>query len=476
MSATVLFVIVHFSIVALTILRVMLRPHREPAARIAWIAVITSLPGFGIFAYVLFGEVNMGHKHVVRMREVLAGMPDVAQAAPKDTVNYQAKLSPRYRHLFKLGKSISGFDPVGGNSAMLMENSDAMIDALVADIDAAQDHVHILFYIWLPDNNGCKVVEALKRAAGRGVKCRAMADNMGSRTIIKSAHWRAMKESGVHLAIVLPMFGYLTGRIDLRNHRKIVVVDDNVTYCGSQNCADAEFLPKSHFAPWVDAVLRIEGPIARQNQHLFASDWMVATNENITELLHLPVSAPRAGFTAQVIGTGPTNRYLAMSQMFVALITSARKELIITTPYFVPNEPIQSALQAAGYRGVNVIIVVPEKNDSWIVQGTSRSYYNELLDAGVEIYEFSEGLLHTKSLTIDREFMMIGSANVDRRSFDLNYENNILIHDKQMVADITERQHEYILKSKQVSLDTVDAWSTPTRLWNNTVAVLGPIL
>jgi cardiolipin synthase len=147
----------------------------------------------------------------------------------------------------------------------------------VADIDAAKDHVHLMFDIWLPDNNGCKVVEALKRAAARGITCRAMADGLGSRTMIKSKHWRDMREAGVRLGIALPignpLLRPLKGRIDLRNHRKIVVVDNLITYCGSQNCADPEFRIKAKYAPWVDAMMRFEGPIARQNQYLFVADW-----------------------------------------------------------------------------------------------------------------------------------------------------------------------------------------------------------
>ena len=476
MSISNTLIIIHMMIIMLVITRVILRPHREPAARIAWIAVIALLPVLGVVAYILLGEVDTGRKHVARMRKVLAGLPKLMPVSPQGTAHCEPQISQQYQHLFRLGKSISTFEPVSGNSARLMESSDAMIDMLVRDIDGAENHVHILFYIWLPDNNGRKIVEALKRAAGRGVHCRAMADNMGSRTIINSGHWQAMKESGVQLAVVLPMFTYLSGRIDLRNHRKIVVIDDTITYCGSQNCADAEFLPKPDFAPWVDAVLRLEGPIVRQNQHLFVADWMVATNDDITDLLKLPVRAENAGFTAQIFGTGPTNRHLAMSQMFVALITTAREELTITTPYFVPNEPILSALQAASYRGVKTTIVFPQKNDSWVVQGASRSYYSDLLDAGIQIYEYREGLLHTKSLTIDREFTMIGSANMDRRSFDLNYENNILIQDNQITADIIARQNEYIAKSNRVSLDDVNSWPMTTRILNNTVALLGPIL
>lgn len=476
MTTTTVYIALHIIIVAITILRVMLRPHREPTARIAWIAVIALLPVLGVLAYIFLGEVDIGRKHVARMRKVLSNMPAIAPPVSKPAKSMKPDVPQRWEHLFRLGKSISGFDPVRGNSAELMADSNAMIDRLVRDIDGAKAHVHLLFYIWLPDNNGLKVVEALKRAATRGVKCRAMADNVGSAIIVKSEHWQAMKDSGVQLAIVLPILIAFSGRIDLRNHRKIMVIDGNITYCGSQNCADAEFLPKPKYAPWVDAVLRFEGPIARQNQHLFISDWMTATNDDITDLLNLPTAAPKSGFTAQVIGTGPTNRHMAMSQMFVALITSARKELIITTPYFVPNEPIQSTLQAAAYRGVDVTIIFPAKNDSKIVQGTSRSYYQELLNAGVKIYEYRPGLLHAKTLTIDGEFTMIGSANIDRRSFDLNYENNMLIYDPNTTADIMERQQQYISQSNRVTQEDVDSWSMATKLWNNTVAVLGPIL
>jgi cardiolipin synthase len=205
MIGTAIFVTTHVLIELALIIRVMLRPHREPASRIAWVAVIAGLPVVGIVAYILFGEVNIGRRRVARMREVLARMPDMAEVAATDEANLKADVPERYEHLFTLGNSISGFEPVGGNSARLMEDSNATINSMVADIDAAEDHVHLLFYIWLPDNNGCKVVEALKRAASRGVKCRAMADGLGSRTMIKSSHWKAMQEAGVQVAVALPI-------------------------------------------------------------------------------------------------------------------------------------------------------------------------------------------------------------------------------------------------------------------------------
>jgi cardiolipin synthase len=385
-----------------------------------------------------------------------------------------------YAHLFQTGQSITGLAPVGGNSGALMRDSDATIDAMVADIDAARDHVHLLFYIWLPDNNGCRVAEALKRAAARGVVCRAMADDLGSRRMISSEHWRAMASAGVHLARALPignpLLRVITGRIDLRNHRKIVVIDDRITYCGSQNCADPEFLVKAKYAPWVDAVIRFEGPVARQNQILFTADWMAHTDEDLRELLRRPVAAAGSGLPAQVIGTGPTLRASAMPEMFEALIYAARRELVITTPYYVPDEAMQAALCASARRGVATTIVFPARNDSWVVSAASRSYYADLLAAGVRIFEYVGGLLHTKSLTLDGEITLIGSANMDRRSFELNFENNILFWEPALTADVRRRQESYIAKSVAVSADLVERWSWRRRLWNNSLAILGPVL
>jgi cardiolipin synthase len=463
------------------IVRILLRPHRDPASRIAWVVVVGVLPFWGMLAYLLLGEVNIGRRRIERLHSVLKRMPSISRLATGEEAEFAAAVPERYRHLFWLGHSISGFDPVGGNTARLLRDSNATIDAMVTDIDLATAHVHVLFYIWLPDQNGTKVVEALKRAAARGVTCRVMADDLGSRPIIRSEHWKAMREAGVHVAVGLPIGNPLLrpfeGRIDLRNHRKIVVIDDRITYCGSQNCADPEFRVKAKFAPWVDAVMRFEGPIARQNQFLFASDWMTYVDENLDELLSKPLPSPvSGGVPAQVIGTGPTVRFSAMPEMFEALMFAARHEIIATTPYYVPDESLHNALCTTAYRGVDTTIVFPARNDSWFVGAASRSYYADLLTAGVKIYEYEGGLLHTKSLTLDGEITLIGSANMDRRSFELNYENNILFHDPTLTATMRERQQEYIGRSNRITREAVAAWPISRQLWNNLIATLGPVL
>lgn len=462
-----------FALQAATIIRVLLRPHRDPASRMSWIAVILALPVVGVLGYILFGETSIGRRRLARVLRAQETLPSPAET-PVPVI------PARHEALFRVGRSISSYPPIGGNRARLPEDSNAAIAALVADIDAATEHVHLLFYIWLPDGNGTSVVEAVCRAAKRGVTCRVLVDDIGSRALVRSPHWEAMAASGVALSRALrvgfPLLRPLNGRIDLRDHRKLAVIDNRITWAGSQNCADPEFRVKARFAPWVDVMLRFEGPVALQNQHLFASDWMAWRGQDIGAVLRDVPDFPAEGFAAQVIATGPTRRNSAMPEVFQTLLYAARRELVVTTPYYVPNGPLHAALCAAGYRGVAVTLVVPERNDNWAVAAASRSYYADLLQAGVRLLEYPDGLLHAKTLTMDGEVTLIGSANMDRRSFDLNYENNVLLSDPTVTADVRARQESYVAASRLVTRAEVAAWPWWRRLWHNTVAVLSPLL
>ncbi len=475
-----MFVYTHIAIQLVLVIRTLLRPHREPASRIAWIVVILALPVVGIIAYLLLGETNVGRRRVERRRKVQAALPDFADIPGGAAAVKSATQHERHAPLFKAGQSISGFAPVGGNTAALMADSDATISTMIRDIDAAQHSVHLLFYIWLPDINGRRVAEAVMRAAQRGVTVRAMVDDLGSRSMVKDPLWAEMATAGVQQARALKIgnlfFRALVGRIDLRNHRKIVVIDNQITYCGSQNCADAAFLPKAKYAPWVDAVMRFEGPIARQNQLLFATDWMAEVDEDLSHLLMQPLPDPQPGFTAQVIAEGPTDRPSSAPEMFASLMYAARRELIVTTPYYVPVDSLQSALRAAANRGVNVTLILPARNDDFAVGAAARSYYDDLITAGVKIYEYRPGLLHTKSVTMDGEVTLIGSANMDCRSFALNFENNILLCDAEITAAMRARQMDYLLNSNQITAKHVESWPWYQRLWNNALAVVGPVL
>lgn len=463
-----------------TAVRILTRPNRDATSRVAWMACVFAFPLLGIAAYLLVGETSIGRKRMARKVRALKTLTEIHDETRSPEPADLSAIPERFQSVFGFCESVTILPATDGNRAELLPDSESVTQALVADIDAAKDHVHILFYIWLTDNTGLRVVEALKRAASRGVTCRAIADDLGSAKMVKSDAWREMKEAGVRLERALkvdnPAFHVFDGRLDLRNHRKIVVIDNRITYCGSQNCADEAFSPKPKYAPWVDLVMRFEGPIVHQNQLLFASDWMTYSDENILPVLEESVPRTEGGFPAQVVATGPTGRHSAMPDVFCSLIYAAMSELIITTPYFAPNEPILAALRTAGNRGVKCTLVLPARNDNYLVAQTGRSHYLDLLSARVRIMEYPLGLLHTKSIVVDGQTTLIGSANMDRRSFDLNYENNILFWDREMSARVRNRQQTYIDASTEIRLDDVSKWSLPKRLVNNAMAVLSPIL
>jgi cardiolipin synthase len=354
---------------------------------------------------------------------------------------------------------------------------------MVEDIDNAKSTVHLCFYIWLADNNGFRIKDALVRAARRGVKVRVLADALGSRGFIRSAYWIELENAGIDARIALPIGGLIwtliRGRFDLRNHRKQLIIDNRIAWCGSQNLADPEFRIKSKYAPWVDIMTRWEGPVVQGCQFVFAADWESERGDDIGDLLQDDAEPPAAadpGIAAQVIATGPNVRYAAMTACFTALIHSARRELVVTTPYFVPDEQLLFALLDCARRGVATVMIVPHRNDSRVVAGASRSYYADLVDAGVKLYEYRPGLLHAKTMVVDGEVALIGSANLDRRSFELNFENNILLRDKAFAAELRTRQEVYRADSIPASAADVASFGIVRRLWQNLVATVSPLL
>lgn len=470
---------VPFMVMAAVIVRILIRPNREPASRVAWIAVVATVPIVGVIAYLLLGETNIGRRNYKLMREAFEQLPSEASRFDDPMFERAGGIPDHYEHLFNVGRSISGFEPLAGNSALLMQDSTAAIDSMIADIKAAQIKVCVLFYIWLDDDTGRRMADALIDAAQRGVRTQAMVDGLGSRAFIKCSTWKEMNAGGVETAIALrlsnPLIGPLQSRMDLRNHRKIVIVDGAITYCGSQNCADAAFAPKAKFGPWVDLVLRCQGPVAQQNQLLFDTDWWTYTHRKPQPVAGANLQA-NGSTVAQVIASGPNMRNSAMPDLFETLLFNAQRELVISTPYYVPDESMQSALCAAAWRGVDTILLLPERNDSRIVAAASRSYYSDLLNAGVKIMEYRGGLLHSKTLTLDGQVSLVGSANMDRRSFDLNFESNILLYDPAVTAEIRERQQHYMELSQTITSDGVAQWPLRRQLWNNAVAMLGPVI
>ncbi|WP_071468684.1 cardiolipin synthase [Roseinatronobacter thiooxidans] len=459
------------------IIRALLRAGLTPSARLAWVTVISALPGVGIAAYFLFGEIRLERAKRERMREVRNQLLAAQASSPDQPLTLQGPAIPS----FAAGHATSGFIPVAGNRLTLLPEGDAMMEDMFTAIDAAQDHVHVLFYIWLPDITGTRMADSLCRAARRGVACRVLVDDHGARRLIRSPLWRQMQGAGVALEraapVGNPLVSLLFRRLDLRNHRKIVVVDNRISWVGSRNCADAAFAIKPRFAPWVDILMRLEGPIVRQQQAVFLHDWMTHHAEDLSALLSTDAPDPNAGpVIAQVIASGPDDVYTTPSDAMRAMIYAATDHLFLTTPYYVPDQALHTALCSAAERGVRVDLILPARNDSLIVGAASESLYPDLLRAGVRIHLFKEGLIHSKIVTVDGLFGMIGTANLDHRSFDLNYENSLMFQSTQVIAALDARQHSYIARARTLEGDEVQRWSALRRLRNNTVALASPLL
>lgn len=468
-----------FTVVAFSI-RILLRDDLSSAARLAWFMVMLFAPYVGVILYLLFGEISIGRTVHQRHDEIFTKLRVMAeQALGSCDENLEGNVETQYQTAFRAA-SVDGFGTTLGNKAELLPDAVTARSRFIEDIDNSIESIQCMFYIWLGDNTGTSVAEALIRAARRGVTVHAMADGLGSRKFIRSRHWRAMRDAGVKLTIALPMKWVidtiLFSRLDLRNHRKITVIDSCITWCGSQNCADTEFLVKAKYAPWVDIMLRLRGPVVAQNQLLFASDWLLNSGEEVPESFEMKATEIEGGFPAQIFADGPTDRRGATPQLIATLLTLARKEVVISTPYFVPSQTVLDAICAAAIRGIGVTMIFPKRNDSWVVAAASHGFYRQLLEQGVKIREYRDGLLHSKTFTIDRKLTLIGSTNFDLRSFDLNYENDILLRDDDVTQLIYNRQQTYIAQSDSVTLEDVNAWPYPRRIWNNVIATIGPIL
>jgi cardiolipin synthase len=475
-TATV--VVLLYVVQIVIILRVLLRIGLLPTVRLGWVMVIALVPLLGILLYLFFGEIRLARTKAQRISLVRKRFAELMDYGPADTAAPDGIALP----VFATGQATSGFPPVPGNSAVLLPEGDAQMDDLIAAIEGAEHSIHIVFYIWLPDTQGTRLAHAVAAAARHGVAARILVDDLGSRPLIRSPLWAEMQAAGVRLARAFPLgnpaVSVLFQRIDLRNHRKIAVVDNRITWCGSRNAADAAFLPKARYGPWVDILLRIEGPLVRQMQATFLQDWLLYADDDdhLADLVATPPPAAPGGFIGQVIATGPDQSTTGLSDTMCAMLYGAREKVMVTTPYYVPDQQTQAALCAAGLRGVKVTMILPARNDNWIVGAASESHYDELLACGVQLFAFRPGLLHSKIMTVDGRLALIGSTNMDRRSFNLNYENSMLIDSLTVTAELDAVQDGYIGRATQISLAQVQGWGVIRRIRNNSVALAEPLL
>ena len=450
-----------------------------PDSRIAWIMVILAIPLIGWLMYLMFGRRQLGHERIQRHQEVLQIVKD-AKCHPEldpDVVS-DIELTESHTQIASLAEQASGTLPLRGNKLKLFGDTTDIIDAIIKDIDGAQHHCHFLFYIWLADGSGTAVGEAIIRAAKRGVKTRVLVDHIGSKGFLKSDLCRKMRAQGVQVIAALHVnpFRAIFHRIDLRNHRKIIIIDGEIGWTGSQNMADADFAPKPKFAPWVDCAIRIEGPTAKELQLLFVEDWFMDTDERLDAAMNQPCVIHPEGIVTQVVPSGPDYKNASANQLVQACIQIARKEIVLTTPYFVPDGSSIMNMVVAAQRGVEVTLVTPRRNDSMLVGLASRSNYAPLLEAGVKIHEFTEGLLHAKTISVDRNLGLITSANLDRRSFNLNYEAGVLVYDSDFTSQLRFLQQSYIENSIKINLQEWNERGVRKRMLENLAGLLSPML
>lgn len=420
----------------------------RPPVALAWIAVISFQPFLGIVGYSLFGDPRLPRKRIAehaRRRKRL--QLDIWPMIKNYCVEPPEAEQDASTHL--LSVQLGEMPAVRGNSFTLLNDTQEVIERLIEDIDRADCTLHMLFYIWRDDETGQRVTDAVLRARQRGVTCRLLLDAVGSRSFLKNQMAR-LRAAGVDVHIVLPvnLFRRRFHRIDMRNHRKLVVIDGRLAYTGSQNIVDADYGTKK--LVWYDLMMRLQGPIVTQLQSMFMTDWYAETDEKLNPIECFPTPQESGSYILELIPSGPTYRTENLHRLIVAKIYEARQQVMITTPYFIPDDSLLQAIEVARLRGVRIILVLPEHSDQILVSTAQRSYYEQLLEYGAEVYLFQPGLLHSKTLTIDDRFALVGTSNMDVRSFKLNLEMNLILFDPEPIRIVQQQQEAYLTQSRRL--------------------------
>jgi len=428
--------------------------RRGPEAAKSWLLLIFFLPIPGLILYFLIGRTNLPRSRL----EILAKLPAVLR--PTVTVLRQ---SPHIFHprpggdadgIRQVAQSLSGIDVLGGNAVDVHCNYREILQNIAADIDAATHHVHLITYILRLDEWTEPVFAALERAAARKVECRVLYDSYGSWG--KAAAGRArLEKAGVQVEEALPVsiFRRKAARWDLRNHRKIVVVDGRVGWVGSLNLIAADFKPGLVYE---DVMVRTTGPIVLPLQYVFTSDWYQEREEALVGAAYFPDPAITGQVAAQVLPSGPDFPGEGCHRLVVEMVHTARKRVVITTPYLVPDEALLVALTNAVLQGVEVVLILSARLDQVLVSLAQKSYYGELLRGGVDIRLYKPALLHAKHMTVDDNVALIGSGNMDIRSFRLNGEVSLICYSDEVVGFLQAAQARYLEHSDRLDLD---AWS-----------------
>jgi cardiolipin synthase len=442
---------------------IVLPRDRKPTAAMAWLLLIILLPGLGIVLFLVIGSYHLPAKRRAEQQRV----DEMIRAKVADNaVSTMDAAWPRwFQRVVQQNESLTALPATLGNEATLYSDYQGSIDAMAAEIDTATSWVHVEFFIVAWDDTTRGFFAAMERAVARGVSVRLLADYVATRKVAKSKETFAeLDRIGVKWAWMLPVqpFKGQYQRPDLRNHRKIVVVDGKVAYMGSQNLISRDYdSPKNQKRGlmWQELVTRLTGPAVAGLNIVFLSDWFIETGEDLQSIEHVPVTELPASTSSdallcQIVPSGPGYATENNLRLFLALIYGATEKVILTSPYFVPDEAMVYAITTACQRGLEVQLFVSEIGDQGMVYHAQRSYYEALLEAGVRIFLYpAPYILHSKHFSIDDDIAVIGSSNMDIRSFSLNMEVSMMVRGESFVAQMRAVEQAYRDAGRELTLE-----------------------
>jgi cardiolipin synthase len=445
-----------FWAVALALVPFVLVRRKEPSATVAWILTLVFLPALGAVLFLLFGRDRVRWP-AKRKRQLDAIVGAQVAALRKET--QESDLTSQIpveslleRALFRVGERLTHLRPTSGNHVDVLVEGNAAYDAIGAAIDGARHHVHAQYYLIRNDATGRWFRDRLVAAAKRGVSVRLLLDGFGCFAL--GAAWRRpLRKAGARVEEFLPMRSVLLQPVNLRNHRKIIVIDGEIAFTGGFNIGDEYRGQMRGVGQWRDVHLRIAGPAAPELQRVFFQDWAFATNEPIEPGEYFPKELPaRGNATVAIVMSGPDTRTEAIHRLFFGAIVGAEREVLVTTPYFVPTESLLVAMELAAMRGVDLKLLLPGRSNHRVTFHAGRSFYAQLLAAGVEVHEYVPGIVHSKTLIADGKVALVGSANMDLRSFRLNFEVHALVHDETTATALGDAFRADAKDSRRVDL------------------------
>lgn len=433
--------------------------NRRPTAAMAWLLAIYFIPIVGVILFLLIGNPRLPRKRRRQQEQVNEYIRETSKSLDFGTLRPHAP--PWFTSLVTLNRNLGAMPLSGDNAAHLISEYDESLAAMTEAIRTAERYVHVEFYILQADASTDAFFAALEEVAARGVTVRVLLDHWANRgkPFYKQTLDRLTAMGALwHLMLpVQPLRGKYQ-RPDLRNHRKLLVVDGQVAFTGSQNITDSTYNLRKNLRRglhWVDLMVRVEGPVVASINAVFLSDWYSETDEILSDEIDLfDVASGPGDLDCQIVPSGPGFEFQNNLKLFAGLLYAAQREIIIVSPYFVPDEALLLAITTACQRGIRVELFVSEEGDQAMVYHAQRSYYEALLRAGVIIWMYEKPfILHSKSMTIDDEVAVIGSSNMDMRSFGLNLEVSMLVRGEEFIEQMREVEAKYRSRSRQLTLE-----------------------